>query len=203
MRKAFLSTLIITLTLSTSCGSSDETATAQQDDKSSSEQNKPAKVIWHDDWNKGFEIAKKKKMPVLVNFSSENCKWCYEMDTKTLSAPEIKRQLAEGWISISIDARNDKKSGTFYFNKSEKAVAVYLKGDKGNFEEKTMTYNQLAGFFTGGATPGFLFIDKNGVAQTVVPGYWPKEEFTFILDFFKDEIYKKDISFEDYKKSRI
>ena len=203
MRKVFLSTLIITLTLSTSCGNSDETATAQQDDKSSSEQDKTSKVIWYDDWNKGFEIAKKKKMPVLVKFQRDNCKWCYEMDTKTLSASEIKKQLADGWVSLSIDTRNNKKSGTFYFDKSKKAVAVYLQGEKSNFEEKTMTYSEIPGFFTGGSVPGFLFVDKDGTAQTVVPGYWPKEEFTVILDFFKDEIYKKDISFEDYKKSRL
>ena len=203
MKKIFLLTLIMTWALGAACGSNDETAIAQQEDKSSSVQNKPVKIAWYEDWDKGFEVAKKKKKAVLVMFHRDNCRWCHEMDTKTFSAPEIKKQLADGWISLRIDTRNFKKSGTFYFDKSKKAVAVYLQGDKGNFEEKTMNYGQIAGFFTGGSVPGFLFIDKDGAAQTVVPGYWPKEEFAVILDFFKDEIYEKDISFEDYKKSRL
>lgn len=164
------------------CGSgSDHTATAEET-ATQKLSGGDAKFTWYTDWDKGIEAAKKENKPVLVDFYADWCHWCKVMDEKTFSADEIKRRFSENWIAIKINSDYKEKQGTY--------------------EGKTMSYPQLVRYFKVSGFPSYLFIDKEGNPVTIVSSYLPKEQFGPMLDYMKDELYKKDIKFNDYIKSK-
>lgn len=168
------------------CGNSEEKANA--------EQNPDRQIIetanvtadsrdengWYHNWNQGIAAAKKEEKPVLVDFYTDWCHWCKVMDEKTFSDSEIKKIFASDWITIKIDAEDQKTSGTF--------------------KDKTMTYRQIVRAFGVSNYPSYAFIDKNGEPVTVITGYRKVKEFSVMLDFFSEEIYKKD---EEFQKNYI
>jgi len=127
---------------------------------------------WYHDWDAGMAAAREKGRPVLIDFYTDWCSWCKVMDEKTFADPMIKKQFADGWITIKIDAENKSKKGTY--------------------KNKTLTYQQMTSAFGVTGFPSYLIIDKDGEAIDKVVGYVEKETFTVILDFMKDEIYKQD-----------
>lgn len=168
------------------CGKSNETATAEQNTESqiSGAKVKTAGIRdengWYHDWDAGMEAARKEKKPVLVDFYADWCKWCHVMDEKTFSDPEIKKIFASDWITIRIDTQDMETTGTF-------------KGE-------TLTFRQMSGAFDVTGLPSYLFFDNEGEPVTIIPGYIPKEKFSIILDYFKNELYKKDVNLQEYVK---
>ncbi|HDY89651.1 MAG TPA: hypothetical protein ENH82_16255 [bacterium] len=63
-----------------------------------------------------------------------------------------------------------------------------------------MTYRQIVRAFGVSNYPSYAFIDKNGEPVTVITGYRKVKEFSVMLDFFSEEIYKKD---EEFQKNYI
>ncbi|MCE5251178.1 thioredoxin fold domain-containing protein [bacterium] len=173
------------------CGSGNKTPEADQNtapkplqlaQNTTAEQQAQVDFTWFTDWDKGIEEAKKTKKPVVVDFYADWCVYCKKMDKETFSAPEIKKRLADGWIGIRLNAEKGDLSGTY--------------------DGKTMTYPQLTQYFGVTGFPSFLFIDKELKPMRPVPGFIEKDTFGPMLDFIKDEVYKKNVSFQDYMKSR-
>jgi len=136
---------------------------------------------WFDDWDDGIEAAKKEKKPVLIDFMSDHCGGCAEMDKQTFAAPEIKERLIPGWICIKVNTHHS--------------------GEKGSFNGKTMNYYKLSKYFRVKAVPTFVFLDTDSKPVQSIVGFRNKEIFGPILDYMKDEAYKKGISFKEYKKN--
>ncbi len=173
---------LIVFTLVIACGKSDEKATADQNSAvqvvvavDSAEDSRDENG-WYHDWNQGIEAAKKEQKPVLVDFYTDWCQWCEVMDEKTFSDPGIKELFASDWITVKINAEDKKTNGTF--------------------KDKTMTYRQLTSSFGVSGFPSYAFFDKNGELISVITGYRETKEFSLILDFYKNEIYKKDKEFQ-------
>jgi len=185
--KFFIMVLVANFLL-LACSKSNETATAEQNTESqiSGAKVKTASIRdekgWYNDWDAGMEAARKEKKPVLVDFYADWCKWCHVMDEETFSDPEIKKIFASDWITIRIDTEDTETIGTF---KSE-----------------TLTFRQMSGSFGVTGLPSYLFIDTKGEPVTIIPGYIPKEKFSIILDYFKNELYKKDVNLQEYIKSK-
>ena len=197
----FIITFMTTILL-VSCGKNNETATAKQNEQTTSEKVSTTEVVWYDDWDKGMEAAKKEQKPVYIHFTAAWCSWCRKMENETYSAADVKKSFISDWITISLDTEDTKKTGKVYLDESAKSVLVYLKGDKGSFEEKALSNQQLMQFFGGKGLPTLLFIDKEGAPVEKISSYIQKEEFGVILDFLSEEAYKKNISFEDFKKKK-
>ncbi|MFC1528660.1 thioredoxin family protein [Candidatus Latescibacterota bacterium] len=207
-----VSILIITVYLLSSflvsCGNSDETTTAGENAQKPSVAVTPAsgnpsatEVAWFDDWNKGMEAANKANKPVYVHFTADWCTWCKKMEKETYSSSEIKKRMANDWITIKIDTEDSEKSATVYLNEKEKIARGYINGDKGDFEEKSFSNQQLVGMF-GGSLPTLLFIDKGGNFVYPNRGYLDKGVFGPMLDYFRDELYTKDVKLQEYIDSK-
>ena len=183
MRSSFFITVIAAVNFFMACGSSsDQTATAELNQAKKPAESEKTEFTWYTDWDKGIEAAKKEKKPVIIDFYANWCHWCKVMEEKTFSADEIKKRFSEDWIAIKINSDHKEKQGTF--------------------EGKTMSYPQLVRYFKVSGFPSYLFIDKEGNPVTIVSSYIPKEQFGPMLDYIKDELYKKNIKFNDYIKSK-
>lgn len=125
---------------------------------------------WYTSWDAGLAAAKTQGRPIIVDFYTDWCQWCKVMDEKTFSDPSIRKKFADGWVMIKINAENEKA--------------------KGIFRGTTLTYRELAIRFGINAYPSYGFIDKEGNPVKIVPGYYEVPQFTMMLDFFLQEIYK-------------
>ena len=183
----FFITFITVCFLLFSCGKSDEQANARQNvsvqvaDNVTKVQSSKDENGWYHNWDEGITAAVKEKKPVLVDFYTDWCTWCKVMDDSTFSNSEIKKILTSEWITIKIDAEDKKTSGTF--------------------KDRTMPYNRLVLAFGVRGYPSYLFIDKEGEPITVISGYHPKEQFKPMLDYFINELYKKDVNLMKYIES--
>ena len=185
--KIFSLSILILGLLFISCTNSSETAIAESKEAqnpaatSDIKSVKDARVTWYHDWDKGMEAAKRDAKPVLIDFFAEWCKWCHVMDEQTFSAPEIKNRFSKNWVTIRVNTEDKNRYATY--------------------DGKSMSYQDLSGYFRVTGLPSYLFMDKDGKPIHLLPGYVPKEQFGPLLDYMKDELYKKKVNFGDYLKS--
>lgn len=134
--------------------------------------------IWTADWNAALVKAKAEKKPVFIDFYTDWCGWCKKLDKETYADADVQKKLREGWVSIKVNAEDGTKRGTF--------------------NGKAMTYPELTRHFQVQGFPALLFLDKDGKPAGMIPGFLPAKEFGRALDYYKQEMYKKNISIQDY-----
>lgn len=136
---------------------------------------------WIDSWNEGMSVAKHRGQPVLVDLRCNDSYWSDRMDKDTLSSPEIRKRLDNGWVCIRIDLGRADKIGIF--------------------EGKTVTYRGMGRAFHVDGVPASLFIDSSGRPVQVVPGFIPKGIFGSLLDYMENRVYERNIPFKEYRTS--
>jgi thioredoxin-related protein len=139
-------------------------------------------VVWRD-YSEGIKLARSQDKPVVIDFFAEWCKWCKVMDKETFSDPEISDKLSRDYIAIRIHTDQ---------NPDEKI----------NFKNHTLTKQDLAMMLGVQGLPTVVFMDKEENLITKVPGFIKKDMFLSMLGYMKDECYKKNVSFEDYRGGR-
>jgi thioredoxin-like negative regulator of GroEL len=60
-------------------------------------------VNWRDDYKKAREEAVQTGRPLLLDFGTENCYWCKQLDQKTFRDPAVVNLLNERFIPLKID----------------------------------------------------------------------------------------------------
>lgn len=141
-----------------------------------------AKRGWYHDWDEGIAAAQAEKKPILVDFYASWCHWCRKMDETTFSARPIKDIFASDWITIKVNTEDREKEGTF--------------------QDKTFTYRELAGAFGIKGLPSLLFIDKDGEPVTIIPGFMSEDKLRIVLEYMKNELYRREIELGDYIQSK-
>lgn len=63
-----------------------------------------SEVFIKEDWNKALELAKISNKPIVVDFYTEWCGWCVEMDKKTFQDSMIENRLTNEFIAVKLDA---------------------------------------------------------------------------------------------------
>jgi thioredoxin-related protein len=133
-------------------------------------------VDWKE-FNRGVELAKKDKKYIIIDFYTDWCGWCKKMDNLTYSDHDVQRLLSAHYISIKVNAEDEKQSLVF--------------------DGKTFTYPEFTQYLGINGFPTTVFLDPDGKAITKVPGFIEKEKMSKILKYFSSESYKKQ-TFDEY-----
>lgn len=133
-------------------------------------------------FNEGLDKAAKENKNMIVDFYTDWCHWCKVMDEKTFSNDSVAKKLSERFITVRINAEDPNESATF-------------KGRTFNNIELTRAF-QVTGF------PSLAFISPEHEVITVMPGYIPAEQFSYILDYVDQKCWEKKMSLEEFIKKK-
>lgn len=139
-----------------------------------------SQIKWYD-FNSGFAAVKNSKKPAVIDFYADWCIWCKTMDKETFSNPAVEKKLNRDYIAIRINVE---------------------KNDSITFENKTYSAQEFAAYCGVEGLPTLVFMDKEGKLVTRIPGYIKAEVFLSLLDYMKDECYKKKVSFHEYMQQK-
>src|ERR1700676_3921704 len=64
-------------------------------------------VDWRYDYSSARKEAVEKGRPLLLDFGTENCFWCRQLDVRTFTDPAISRLLNQQFIPLKIDANRN------------------------------------------------------------------------------------------------
>ena len=104
------------------------------------------------------------------------------MDEQTFAEPEIKKYLAEHFITIRVNS--ESRSEQFAY-KGERYTSV-----------------QLTRHFGVRSYPSLAYLDRQGEPIAVVPGFIPPKTFLPLLHYIEKECYKQQITFEEFLKGK-
>ena len=133
-------------------------------------------------FNEGLEKAAKEKKNMIVDFYTDWCHWCKVMDEKTFNNDSVAKKLSDRFVTVRINAEDPNESGTF-------------KGRTFNNIELTRAF-QVTGF------PSLAFISPEQEVITVMPGYIPAEQFSYILDYVDQKCWEKKMTLDEFIKKK-
>ncbi|MDC0426630.1 DUF255 domain-containing protein [Pelagibacteraceae bacterium] len=137
------------------------------------QQHKENPVNWQV-WSKGaFNIAKKKKIPILLSIGYASCHWCHVMAHESFEDKETAELMNKYFLNIKVD-------------REERPDIDYI------FQSSFQLFNQA-----GGGWPLTMFLDENGI-PFMAGTYFPKIP-SHGLPSFKEVIMKVG---ETYKQNR-
>lgn len=140
---------------------------------------KEATLTWYK-YDEGLAKAKKEKKHIMVHFYTNWCGWCKRMDKNTFSNDEVKKVLKDSYVAVKVNAES---------------------ADKVKVDGKEMTERQIAASFGVRAFPITWFLKPT--ADKIAPrnGYVEADEFVYILNWVKDDLYDK-ITFAEFVKQQ-
>jgi len=178
MRTLILLSLVVTLALAPlACGGKDESA-GESAAADSSLQSAPAPaegLVWLD-FAEGQTRAAAEGKPMLVDFWTTWCHWCKVMDKDTYGDETIQKRLAEGFITVKVNAESAEAQGG----------------------AGAPTGMDLAKSFQVNSYPTTWFVDSQGEKIAPLPGFVPPAQFAIILDYISSGAYKTQ-NFQEYQ----
>ena len=159
------------------CSQTPSEKNKEQKTQESGAEKKTPNVTWYQ-YDDGLAKAKKEKKHMMVHFYTNSCGWCKKMDRNTFGNEDVKEVLNESYVPIKVNGQSARK--------------VKLDGED-------VTERQLAGMYRVRAYPITWFLKPSGERIAPRLGYASPEEFIYILNWVKDDLYEK-ISFQEFVK---
>jgi thioredoxin-related protein len=179
MKRYLVCVLASAFVLSVMAGAafSSDTYTGKEPEKKSSSKEKPTGLTWHK-YDEGIIKAKKEKKHIMVHFYTTWCGWCKRMDRNTFNDEEVKKVLNESYVPIRVNGQS---------------------GQKLSVDGKEISERELTGQYGVRAYPITWFLKPSGERIAPRRGYAEPDEFLYILNWVKDDLYDK-ISFQEFVK---
>jgi thioredoxin-related protein len=140
-----------------------------------SSEKKETKLTWYK-YDEGLAKAKKEKKHIMVNFYTTWCGWCKRLDKYTFGNEDVKKVLNESYVAVKVNAQS---------------------GEKVEVDGKQITERQVAAMYRVRAHPVTWFLKPSGERIAPRLGYADADEFLYILNWVKYDLYEK-ISFQEF-----
>ena len=136
-------------------------------------------IKWYS-YDEGFKVGRNEGKKIFINFYADWCRYCKKMDKYTFGNNDVKKILEENFVPVKVDGGS----------KTQLTLG-----------KEKITEKQLALRFGMTAFPTTLFLKPTGEKipwnYNPVRGYIGAEIFSDVLNYLKDDLYKK-VSFKDY-----
>ena len=63
----------------------------------------PPEIKWHAWGDELFETAKRQNRHILLDLNARWCHWCHFMERRTYAHPDVRAQVAEGYLAVRVD----------------------------------------------------------------------------------------------------
>jgi thioredoxin-related protein len=138
---------------------------------------KKVELVWYK-YDEGLGKAAKEKKHPLVHFYTNTCGWCKRMDRDTFSNKAIIEVMNESYVPIRVNGQS---------------------GEKVRVDGKQISERQVAGKYGVRGYPATWFLKPSGERIAPRRGYVKPEEFLYILNWVKDDLYE-ETSFQEFVK---
>lgn len=138
-------------------------------------------ILWHD-FEEGIQQAKVEGKDIIIDFYTDWCHWCHEMDKTTFADSSVIAYMNENFIPIRVNAEKTTDYVTF-------------KGSTLNLKQLTTAFG-ISGF------PSYAFLTKDADMITVVPGFLKAQLFINILKYIDQACYDRQITFDEFMQKK-
>ena len=66
-----------------------------------------ASVVWHDDFDAGWEESRRRGLPLVIYITSDDCQYCEAMKRDTWCDKSVLARLASGFVAIRLSPRDN------------------------------------------------------------------------------------------------
>lgn len=138
------------------------------------------KAVQWNTFEKAIKLTEQKPRKIFIDMYTDWCGWCKKMDKDTFENPVIAEYLNKNFYAVKFDAER-KDTVTFM---GQKFVNTNPTRSRHSHE---LARSLLQGKMS---YPSYVFMDEEMRVITVVPGYFPPEEFEPVLHFFGSNAYQ-------------
>jgi len=139
--------------------------------------------------SQAMDSVKVKPKKVLVDFYTDWCGWCKQMDAKTFKDLQVAKYVNEKYYAVKFNA---EKEGPIIIGDSVYTIQLSSTSKR--------TAHPIAQQMMNGkmSYPTIVYLDENLSILSSVPGYMSPVDIEPVLLFFGDNHYQKQ-SWEDYQ----
>jgi thioredoxin-related protein len=136
-------------------------------------------IEWRTNYMQARQEAAQKKLPILIDFYTDNCFWCKQMDHRTFRDPTLNQTLMENWIPLRINARKEtvltdalkiRSFPTLVFAGPDGNILGFLEG----FIEAPALVAQLEQHRGDSITPDWMNLDYKEATVAIASDDYPK-----------------------------
>ena len=128
----------------------------------------------------GLAEAKKTNKKILVDVYTDWCGWCKRMDSQTYADREVARYLANRYVVIKLNAESSRQL---------------------SYKGKQYSERELSAAFGISGYPATLFMQPDGEAITIYPGFADAKRFLDVASFIAEDHYLTK-KFDEYVSHR-
>jgi thioredoxin-related protein len=64
-------------------------------------------IVWLSDYNAARREAHDKNLPLVIDFSTQNCHWCRQLEATTFRDPAVVKLLCQHFVALRLDGEKD------------------------------------------------------------------------------------------------
>lgn len=122
------------------------------------------------------------------------------MMSQTFGDPEVIKYVNENYYAVKFNAEGNDQFAFKGVNYSNKTFNPANTNRRNGTHDFTMAIAPVNGRV---AYPTIVYMDESLQIISPVQGFWKAAEYMPLIKFINEEVYKTDVTFDDYRKKYI